>query len=643
MSEYTWKAPTKLPDLRNSKYIGIDTESKDPNLMTLGPGAPKGEAHIIGISLANEQGFKCYLPIRHEGGGNLPVDPVLNYVRDLCSIESITFIGANILYDMELLRADNIEIKGKIIDIQIAEPLIDEDQMSYSLENLGQRYFGEGKEETLLVEAAARLGVPSNQVKGYLYALPASFVGPYAEIDAELALRIWLKQEPRIETLGLNRVLQLEMDCVRVLLDMRFRGVPVDVARAEYLVERLKKEQEETYSKMVDLTKTNVDIWSNVSIAGAASNIGLEVPVTELGNPSFDSDFLSAQDHPFFQSLLHTRKLDRAGSVFIQNKILGYSHNGRLYPRFRQVRGEGKGTKSGRFSSEGPNMQQVPARDDYLAPLVRSCFPAEDGELLASIDISAQEPRITTHYGCVLNLPGAEAVRQKYLDNPFTDYHQATADLIQEVTGLTVGRKPAKAINLGIAYGMGKAKLAASTGLPTKDAYNVLNAYDRALPYVKQLGAACTDAANKRGFVKTIYGRRRNFNLFGPHKWTAGTRPLPFLDACREFGGESKITRYFTYKALNAIIQGSSADQIKASMVALRREGLPLPFFTIHDELILSIPDLKTAERCAEVMLTAIPEFTVPFASDVEVGPNWGTVTERYKYSVKTGLVKQDS
>lgn len=635
-----WTAPTKLPNLKNSRFIGIDTESKDPGLMVTGPGSVKGEAHIIGISLANESGYKCYLPIRHEGGGNLPLDPVLNYVRDLCSCEHITFVGANILYDMQLLRTDNIEIKGKIVDIQIAEPLLDENQMSYSLENLGQRYFGEGKEETLLISAAHQLGVSPKEIKGHLFRLPASMVGPYAEMDADLTLRIWLEQLKKIESHGLGKVLELEMDVVRVLLDMSFKGIHIDVERAEYLVDFLNKEKDDEYNKLARMVDQDVDVWSNVSVASGASLLGLPIPLTQNGNPSFDSDFLSAQEHPFFKSLLKVRKLDRAGSVFIENKILGYQKDGRMYPRFRQVRGENKGTKSGRFSSADPNLQQVPSRDPYLAPLVRSCFVAEEGEIFAGSDWAAQEPRITLHYGITLDLPGAEAMLQKFINDPFTDVHQATADMIKQVTGLVIQRKPAKDINLGIAYGMGKSKLAASTGLESKMAYAALNAYDRALPYVKQLGKIAMDTADKRGFVKTILGRRRNFDLFGPHKWTPGTRPLTFHEACIEFGGEENITRYFTYKGLNAVVQGSSADMIKKAMVDLHREKLT-PSLTLHDELLGSYKSVKDIERMAHIMVTCLEEFgvKVPFASDIEIGPSWGEVTQKFKYSVKTGLV----
>lgn len=637
MSEI-WTPPSQLPDIRAAKYIAFDSETKDPDLLTMGPGAPKGESHAIGYSLATEDGFKCYLPIRHEGGGNLAIEPVLRYVKDMLNGPSVK-VAANILYDLEILRVDGIEVSGEIADIQIAEPLLDENKHSYSLENLGKFYFGEGKDEELLNDVADKLGIDRRSIKGYLYKLPSSYCGKYAEQDADLTLRIYLEQLERIKVKGLTQVFNLEMDVVRVLLDMRFRGVRVDVDKAEELEYRLAQEQQTEYDAMVRLCGHDVDIWSNVSIAGAASELGLPVVLTDAGNPSFEGDWLSKQDVPFYKHLLKCRRLDRAGSVFIRNKILGYQKNGLVYPRFRQVRGEDKGTKSGRFSSEGPNFQQVPARDDYLAPLVRSIYiPHEKGQIWTSSDIKAQEPRLTTHYGVVLGLRGADRIQKMYEDDPFTDFHNATAQMIKDVTGLTVDRRPAKNINLGIAYGMGKKKLALSTGLDLREAYDVIDAYDQAMPFVKQLGKECTRIAETRGFVKTILGRHRHFDLFGPKKWTAGLVPKRYSEAVREFGEE--VVRYFTYKALNAIIQGSSADQIKLAMVLLWKEGL-LPMLTLHDELMFSLNDIKEVAKAAEIMCTCLPNLTVPMASDIDVGPSWGEISANYRYSFKTGLQKK--
>lgn len=631
-----WRPITSFPDLRDAPEIAVDTETKDPGLMSQGPGAPFGEAHAIGFSIA-VPGFKAYLPIRHEGGGNLAEEPVIKYMRHILSGPG-TKVFANAGYDLEILRVDGIEIQGPIADIQVAEPLLDEDRLSYSLDNLAKAYLGEGKEESLLREAALNLGIDPRNIKAYLYKLPSSFVGQYAEVDAERTLQVWQKQKPRLEEEELMQVFDLEMDLIKVIFEMRWRGIPVDVAKGERIAEELANEQSELYDELVKIGGS-VDIWSNVSISKAVNDLGLFVPKTELGNPSFESEFLEAQEHPFFQKLLKCRKLDRAGSVFIQSKILNLQKNGRMYPRYRQVRGDGKGTRSGRLSSEGPNFQQIPSRDEYLAPKVRSVFPPEEGEMYVSADCKAQEPRLTTHYGYVLNLAGAAEVREQYLKDPFTDYHNATVDLIKDKSGITIKRSQAKNINLGIPYGMGKKKLAESLGVDSRTAYAILDAYDKSLPFMKLLGERCTNAANSRGYIKTILGRRRHFNLWGPKKWSSGMVPKKYDEALMEYG--EGIVRYFTYKGLNALIQGSSADQIKKAMVLCHKEKI-LPYLTLHDELLFSSADLNTVSKVCEILCECIPEITIPMASEIEIGPSWGEVTDKYKWSRKTGLLRSE-
>ena len=621
MIDEKWQPRTRFPNLKDVPLMAVDTETKDPNLITHGSGAPYGEAHAIGFSVA-VPGDKFYLPIRHEGGGNLPEESVINYMRHILSGNS-TVVFANAGYDLEILRADGIEVQGAVRDIQVGEPLLDENQRSYSLDNLGKRYFKEGKEEVLLTRAAYNLGVDPSKIKSYLYKLPSSFVGPYAEQDADLTLRIHQQQIKKIEEEGLMEVYDLECDVIRVLFEMRWRGIPVDVERAELLVKRLAEEQNEIYYGLTRLANQDVDIWSNISIEGAANKLGLLVPRTELGNPSFEADFLDSQEHPFYQSLLKCRKLDRAGSVFIQSKIVDLHKNGKMYPRFRQVRGDDRGTRSGRFSSEGPNFQQIPSRDDYLAPLVRSCFTAWPDQKYASIDYRQQEMRVAVHYGYILGIQSAADIRQKYIDDPDADYYLLTQDLIKDISGKIVERKYTKPISLGANYGMGKKKLAASLGLPMNEAYEILDAYHTALPFVKIASDTCNKVAELKGEVKTILGRKRHFDLWGPKRWNAGVQPLKRDEALQEYG--DNIVRYFCYRAFNAVIQGSAADMIKKAMVACMKESKNyLPLLTIHDELTFSLTTQDEIYNVRDIMCNCLPNFTVPLAVDIEWGDNWG-------------------
>lgn len=625
-----WQAPKEFPRLEEAEILAYDTETKDPDLLTRGPGGVTRNGHIIGFSLATPDGYRGYFPIRHEGGGNLDPENTLAWLRDVMA-RPMPKVAANWGYDAEWLRTENIEVAGQLIDVQIAEPLLDENKYSYSLDALSQAYLGESKDESLLIAAALAHGIPEKEAKSQMYKLHSKWVGPYGEKDADLPLRIWEKQKVRIEEEELQHVFDLESELVRVILDMRWQGVHVDLERAEVSYNMLLREQEQLQYELDKMAGCGVDIWSGVSIARACDSMNLPYPRTAKGNPSFESDWLETQEGvEFYKKLLTTRQLDRAGAVFIKSKIIDIAHNGKIYPRFRQVRGDDKGTRSGRLSSEGPNLQQVPARNERLAKIIRSLFIPRPGENWGSLDWSQQEPRVTVHYAYKRGFAGAAEARQRYIDNPKTDYHQLTADMIYDFTGMRVDRKlVAKPINLGAAYGMGKKKLAETLGLTEAEANPILRAYHRGVPYVKLLGDDAAAVASERGYIRTISGRRRHFDLFGPRGWKQGVVPKKYQEAIEEWG-VSGVVRYFTHKALNALVQGTAADMMKYAMVEVWRRGYT-PLMTIHDELCFSLGNQKQLREIYDVMIDPMPggrRLEVPLQIDVEWGPSWGEAEE---------------
>lgn len=620
-----WEPPKILPDISSAKEIAVDLETRDPNLLTMGPGAIRNDGYIIGFSMAVD-GWSGYIPIRHEGGGNLPVEPTLRWVKDMMAT-MCPKIGANILYDLEWLRHEGIEVAGPKYDVQIAEPLIDENQFKYSLDVLSERYFNEHKDETLLLKACEeQLGITNpSEAKGNMWRLHSQYVGPYGEKDATLPLRLFTEQRKILLEQDLWGVFELETGLVDLLLDMRYKGIPVNVEKAEMLRDEFLKELDVSYKKLCKIAGCDVDVWSGKNLGKVCTQLDYRFPTTDKGNPSFPAEWLEAQTDPFFSLVAKVRKLDRAGGTFVQSKILDKQVNGRVHPRFRQVRGDDKGTRSGRFASEDPNMQQVPARDKVIAPKIRSLFIPEPGKKWATLDWSQQEPRVTVHYAALRKFKGADIAMQRYIDKPDTDYHQLTADMILEFAGLAVDRSDvAKPMNLGLAYGMGAAKMAAALGFENaRDAKPIINAYHKAMPYVKLLGDDCTLVAQDRGYIRTISGRRRRFNLFGPRGWKPGVVPKLYEEAVAEWG--SSVVPYFTHKALNALIQGTSADMMKYAMLKLYKDLGEVPHMTIHDELNFSIDNLQQLKNIYEVMLQPLPKpLLVPLKIDVDLGDSWG-------------------
>lgn len=616
-----WAPSAEFPDLRGANLIAVDVETRDPNLIKYGPGDVRKDGYIVGVSIATDHGVRGYYPVRHEGGGNLDAGAVFRWLKDALSGPQQK-VGANILYDLGWLRTEGVSLGGPKWDIQIAEPLLDEDLDSYSLDSLAKRYLNVGKDEELLRRGIEELGLnpdKSKEVKGNLWRLHSKFVGPYGEADADLPIRVFEKQRVALEEQDLWRVFQLESRLVDVLLEMRYKGIPVDVDKAVRARETLLQKQQDLQKFIDKEAGIPIDIWSADSIEIFCQANKIPYNFTAKANASFESEWLNSHDNPVIQAIGSCRKLDRMGGVFIESKILGMQHNGRIHPTFRQVRGDDGGTRSGRFASSNPNMQQIPARDKVLSPLIRGLFVPEAGCRWGVFDYSQQEPRVTVHYAYLSGFPGADEARRRYIENPATDYH----GLVAEMAGIS--RTDAKTLNLGLAYGMGKTKMAAQLGKTMSETSDLYDKYHSSVPFIKALGDKCTRVAGDRGYIKTILGRHRHFQLFGPTKWTKGLQPLPRIEALREFG--PPVVRYFVHKAMNGLVQGSSADMIKQAMVDCYDAGYVIPL-NIHDELdATDIQSDKQAKEIRDIMINCV-KLEVPLKVDVELGPSWGEVVE---------------
>jgi DNA polymerase I-like protein with 3'-5' exonuclease and polymerase domains len=622
MPSITWTAPDAKdwPDFRRAGVISLDVETRDPNLMELGPGGARGDGYLVGVSLAAEGINPIYLPIAHAGGGNLDKEKVLGYLKEQLGT-NVPKVGANILYDLEWLYASGVSVAGPKWDVQVADPLLDETQKSYSLESISRRRLGVGKDEGLLVEAAKAWGVDP---KSGLWQLPAGYVGPYGEADALLPLRIFEQQKPLMEAEDLIPVFNLESRLIDVLLKMRFRGVPIDVDRVTRLRDKLKTEEEQLVAELRKMTTRSFEISNARELAKVFDDLGLPYDYTAKSNePSFTSESLSGTDHPFAQGLLKARRLHKARADFIEGGILKFlTPKNRVHPTFRATKSEDGGTGSGRFAGNKPNLQQIPAREYAYGPEIRSCYIPEDGCRWGALDYSQQEPRVTVHLAWLTEATRtlAAPAADRYRSDPNTDYHS----LVAELAGIP--RKPAKTLNLGAAYGMGKYKMGlklAESGVPESEVDRIYNAYHSAVPYVKRLGELCMRAAQQRGYIKTLLGRRRHFNLYEPIQKRGGQNPpLPLDEAC-QFWPNIPLQRAYCHKALNAAVQGGSADMIKKAMVDLDDAGLDMIHTTIHDELGISFETEKQLKDSVQCMLDCV-KLEVPLKVDAEVGPSWG-------------------
>jgi DNA polymerase I-like protein with 3'-5' exonuclease and polymerase domains len=603
-----WTPPDELKDLSQAKQIAIDLETRDPNLTTLGSGSVRGDGEIVGIAVAVD-GWQGYFPIAHEGGGNIDKKIVMNWFKDVLKTPA-TKIFHNAMYDVSWIRASGLQIVGKIVDTMIAGSLVNENRLRYNLDSLAREYVGMGKNEKLLFEAAKEWGV---NPKKEMWRLPAMHVGEYAEQDAVATLKLWERMQQELTTQDLWDIFNVETDLFPCLVDMKFKGVRVDLEKAHKIKKDLVKEEKQYLKKIKDDTGLDVEIWAAASIAKVFDKLKLPYDRTATGAPSFTKNFLSQHPNETAQAIAQSREINKAHTTFIDT-ILEHEHNERIHADINQIRSDDGGTVTGRFSYSNPNLQQIPARSKKIGPLIRSLFLPEKDCVWGAFDYSQQEPRLVVHYAALSQLQGVSRIVDEYNEGD-ADFHQAVAEMAD------INRKDAKTINLGLMYGMGKNKLMAELGLLVEQAEKLLKQYHERAPFVKQLIDAVSRRAQERGRIRTIGGRICHFDLWEPASFGIH-KPLNHADALAEHG--PGIKRAFTYKALNRLIQGSAADMTKMSMVNLYKEGI-VPHIQIHDELDVSVENPEQAEKIIEIMEQAV-KLQVPNKVDYEKGANWGEI-----------------
>jgi len=607
-----WLPPEEFPDLTKACEIAIDLETKDPNLnIRMGSGSVVGIGEVVGISVATED-FCAYYPIAHEGGGNMDRKMVLKWLKDVLDTPSDK-IFHNAMYDVCWLRALGFNINGRIIDTMIAASLVDENRLRYDLNGCGRDYVGKGKDETALYTAAKDWGVDP---KAEMYKLPAMYVGTYAERDAQLTLELWQELKKEILHQDIEAIFKMEMELFPCLVDMRFLGVRVNQEQAaiekKTLVEQEKKMLGEVYAE----TKIEVQIWAARSIAKVFDKLGLPYDRTvKTEAPSFTKNFLANHPHNVVKCIAKAREINKAHTTFIDT-ILKHSQKGRIHAEINQLRSEGGGTVTGRFSMNNPNLQQVPARNKELGPRIRSLFIPEEGCKWGCFDYNQQEPRLVVHYASLQNLYGVDEVVESY-KNEDADFHKIVADMAD------IPRLQAKTINLGLFYGMGKNKLQAELGVSKLQAEDLFRTYHAKVPFVKLLMDAVMKRAQDSGKIRTLLGRLCRFPLWEPNQFGIH-KALPHDQALLEHG--PGIRRAYTYKALNRLIQGSAADMTKKAMINLHKEGI-IPHIQVHDELDISVKDDKEAKQIVQIMESSV-DLEVPNKVDYEAGENWGNINQ---------------
>ncbi len=570
----------------------FDTETTSLDPMT---------AQIVGLSLSVEPGYAAYVPLAHRGPDapvQLPRDEVLAKLKPWLESAEHKKVGQHMKYDEQVLANYGIEMRGVEHDT-LLESYVLESHRTHDMDSLALRHLGI---KTIKYEEVAGKG--ASQIGFDEVALEKA--AEYAAEDADITLRLHQALYPQVAAeKTLDYVYRdIEVPTSRVLRKMERTGVLIDA-------EKLRAQSSEIATRLIQLESEAYVLAGGEFNLGSPKQIGqiffekLELPVvkkTPSGAPSTDEEVLQklAEDYPLPKILLEHRGLSKLKSTYTDKlPRMVNAQTGRVHTNYAQAV-----AVTGRLASNDPNLQNIPVRTGE-GRRIREAFIAPPGHKLVSADYSQIELRIMAH------ISGDESLLRAFSQGE--DIHRATAAEIFSVTPLEVSndqRRVAKVINFGLIYGMSAFGLAANLGITRDAAKLYIDRYFARYPGVARYMDETRLSAKAKGYVETAFGRRL---------W------LPEIN-----GGNGPRRQAAERAAINAPMQGTAADLIKLSMIAVQKwieeskVGTRM-IMQVHDELILEVPDAELSDvrkRLPELMC-GVAALKVPLVAEVGAGLNW--------------------
>nr|WP_244193146.1 DNA polymerase I [Paraburkholderia eburnea] len=581
-----------LKKIEAAKLTAFDTETTALDPM---------QAKLVGMSFSTEPGSAAYLPLAHRGPDlpeQLPIDEVLARLTPWLESTQHKKVGQHMKYDEQVLANYGIELNGIEHDT-LLESYVLESHRTHDMDSLALRHLGIKtiKYEEVAGKGAQQIGFDEVSLEQ---------AAEYAAEDADITLQLHLALYPQIEPeKGLDYVYRsIELPTSRVLRKMERNGVLIDT-------QRLEKQSAEIAVRLVELEKEAYVLAEGEFNLGSPKQIGqiffekLKLPVvkkTPSGAPSTDEEVLQklAEDYPLPKLLLEHRGLSKLKSTYTDKlPRMVNAQTGRVHTNYAQAV-----AVTGRLASNDPNLQNIPVRTGE-GRRIREAFIASPGCKIVSADYSQIELRIMAH------ISGDESLLAAFARGD--DIHRATAAEVFGVTPIEVSndqRRIAKVINFGLIYGMSAFGLASNLGITRDAAKLYIDRYFARYPGVARYMDETRMDAKSRGYVETVFGRRL---------W------LPEIN-----GGNGPRRQAAERAAINAPMQGTAADLIKLSMIAVqkwldeRKIGTKM-IMQVHDELVLEVPDAELSEvrKCLPELMCSVAKLKVPLVAEVGVGANW--------------------
>ncbi|MCK4850128.1 MAG: DNA polymerase I, partial [Phycisphaerae bacterium] len=579
-----------LTELSKQKAIALDTETTGLNPL---------QAQLVGMSFSWQAGQAYYLPFRAFLGQNtLATDKHLPRLRQVLEDQSIAKYGHNIKYDLLILKSAGIELAGIVFDTMVASYLLESDRPSHSLKALGRDLLG--MEVTEITEL---IGKGQKQI-GF-DEVPLEQACDYAARDADMTWQLQQLLSKHLGPAGLEKLFHdVEIPLVEVLAQMEFNGIKLDEKILRQMSRDLEKQSHQLLDDIHRQAGEHFNVDSPQQLADILFNkLGLKpVRKTKTGF-STDVSVLEKlrQSHPLPGLVLQYRQIAKLRNTYLDvlPKMVS-PKTSRIHASFNQTM-----TATGRLSSSGPNLQNIPARNE-LGRQVRAAFvPALPENVLLRADYSQIELRVLAHFSKDQQLCQAFASDE--------DIHSFVASQVFGVDPQNVTsdqRSQAKTVNFGIIYGQTPFGLAQSLGISTSEAHKFIEEYHQRYQGIRWFLEKCVKQAQETGFVQTILSRRRRIrNIHASNRAEKGLAERT---------------------AINTVVQGSAADLMKVAMVNVHdyiKKNCPQVklLLQIHDELLFELPRSEAAQHAQwirRLMSQAIP-LSVPVVVDIAWGRNW--------------------
>ncbi|MBP0621803.1 DNA polymerase I [Cupriavidus consociatus] len=583
--------------IETAPLVAIDTETDSLDPM---------QAQLVGISLSATPGEACYIPVAHRGPdvaglpehGQLSRDFVLERMRAWLEDACRPKLGQNLKYDIHVFANHGVTLRGVAHDTMLQSYVL-ASHRNHGMDSLAERLLSL---KTITYEEVCGKG--AGQI--CFDQIDLARATEYAAEDADVTLRLHRKMIPQVEAAaGLRRVYEeIEMPVSVVLQKIERNGVLIDA-------ERLAAQSAELGQRMLALEQSAYEAAGQPFNLGSPKQIGeilfnqMKLPVvkkTASGAPSTDEEVLQklAEDYPLPKLLLDYRGLAKLKSTYTDKlpKMVN-TRTGRVHTSYGQAT-----AVTGRLASTEPNLQNIPVRTEE-GRRIREAFIAEPGSVIVSADYSQIELRIMAH------ISGDENLLRAFANGE--DIHRATAAEIFGVERDAVSseqRRYAKVINFGLIYGMSAFGLASNLGIERDAAKHYIDRYFMRYPGVAHYMEETRQTAREQGYVETVFGRRL---------W------LPDIN-----GGSGPRRQAAERAAINAPMQGTAADLIKLSMIAvqgwLERDGLQTrQIMQVHDELVLEVPEheVELVKARLPELMCAVAQLRVPLVAEVGSGANW--------------------